>query len=375
MPDGGWNQLAVPGSDLLWRSTHVWAWGLDPTVTQLEIDWLYAYSVIDSIWDVPNDQGRQASIMWKRSGYDYPGSPVPITEYSIYRKIDYDLSSLAGSVTKGPVGSDTGKDRDALVLMYPPGDWHFVMTVPAYCEDTYSAVVPTLADSTIIEGMYYSVFFVRAGTGVPSAYFDSPPDSGYSVDNIAPGVPEGFAVTYNTGSGNELTWEECPDEDFQYFCVYRGEEEYELSPETLVKMTAAASWTDPVEDGWLYSYKVTAVDCNGNESAAASPGTVTGDDLPRIPNAFALYQNVPNPFNPTTTIRFDLPRSVHVKLCVYNVKGELISTLVDQRMTEGRKEITWTAKDNRGRAVSSGIYFCRLIAGDFVLTKKMVLLR
>jgi flagellar hook assembly protein FlgD len=75
-------------------------------------------------------------------------------------------------------------------------------------------------------------------------------------------------------------------------------------------------------------------------------------------------QNYPNPFNPTTTIKFDLPLAVHVKLCVYNVKGELVTTLLDKPMTEGRKEINWTGKDNGQREVVSGIYFYRLVAGD-----------
>jgi hypothetical protein len=104
-------------------------------------------------------------------------------------------------------------------------------------------------------------------------------------------------------------------------------------------------------------------------------GTYTPADRPPVPAACLLHQNYPNPFNPSTTIRFDLPRAVHVKLCVYTVKGELVSTIIDRHMTGGRKEVAWNAKDNKGRAVSSGVYFYRLVAGDFVRTKKMVLLR
>ncbi|HER43686.1 MAG TPA: T9SS type A sorting domain-containing protein [Candidatus Eisenbacteria bacterium] len=88
-----------------------------------------------------------------------------------------------------------------------------------------------------------------------------------------------------------------------------------------------------------------------------------------------LHQNYPNPFNPATTISFDLPRAARVRLCVYNVKGELVSTLIDGRMERGRGEIVWNATDGRGRRVASGVYFYRLTAGDIVRTKKMVLLK
>jgi pimeloyl-ACP methyl ester carboxylesterase len=88
-----------------------------------------------------------------------------------------------------------------------------------------------------------------------------------------------------------------------------------------------------------------------------------------------LHQNYPNPFNPATTISFDLPRDANVRLSVYNVKGELVSNLIDGRMEKGHREIVWNATDDRGRRVASGVYFYRLTTGGLVRTKKMVLLR
>jgi hypothetical protein len=224
--------------------------------------------------------------------------------------------------------------------------------------------------------MYYTTFFVRARTGTPGIYYDSPPDSGYSVDNLAPQVPEWFSVAYNTGNGNELSWNECPDNDFQYFCIYRsGSEDFNVLSENLAHMTTGTHWLDDIEDGYLYSYKITAVDYAGNESSPASPESVTDAETPDIPQAFALHQNVPNPFNPSTRISFDLPAQAHVKLVIYDVSGRLVLTLVNKDMEQGHKEISWDGRDNSGRKVASGIYFYRLAAGAFTETKKMVLLK
>jgi hypothetical protein len=379
LPDESWNIVAVPGNDLRWRSTHTYVQPfVNPTCYNLVINWISQFAIIDTITDIPNDQGRQVSISWTRSGYDYMGSPTPITEYAIYRKIDDGLFMSLDS--KGPRTAHndmpTQGDGPKHNLAYPPGDWHFLMTVPADCEDTYAAVVSTLADSTITEGIYYTTFFVSALTASPGVYFDSPPDSGYSVDNLDPAVPLGFAVTYNTGSGNELVWEECPDEDFECFRIYRCEiEDFDPTPDDLVHTTAGTGWLDTVEEGWKYYYKITSVDGSGNESIPASPGSTTDAEVPEAPDAFTLYQNVPNPFNPTTTIRFDLPVRSRVRLAIYNVKGQLVRMLLDREIDAGSREIVWDGTDSKGRAIASGIYFYRLHTPSFSESRKMILLR
>jgi hypothetical protein len=379
LADGSFNMMVVPGNDLRWRSSQVYSYPfVNPTCSHLVIDWSSTLPLIAEIEDIPNDQGKQLRVRWLRSDNDYAGSTTPITEYAIYRRIDGglrmspDLEGSGAAITDVPARGEIPQPP----LAYPPGNWHFLATVPANCEDTYAAVVPTLADSTIAEGMYHTVFFVRARTASPAVYFDSPPDSGYSVDNLAPGVPGGFSVACNTGTGNRLSWNESGDEDFRHFCIYRGtSSDFTPSEENRVGVTAATEWADPEYDGWTVYYKITAVDFSGNESDPATPETVTGDDTPTLPRAFALYQNVPNPFNATTTIRFDLPVRSHGKLAVYNVKGELIRVLLDGEIEAGSREVRWDGRDTAGRAVASGIYFYRLDTPTFRESRKMILIR
>jgi flagellar hook assembly protein FlgD len=86
--------------------------------------------------------------------------------------------------------------------------------------------------------------------------------------------------------------------------------------------------------------------------------------------AFTLRQNYPNPFNPNTTISYELPRAGNVSLKITNTLGQVISTLEDGYKEAGFHQLRWNASN-----VPSGIYFYRLQAGEFVETKKMVLLR
>ena len=102
---------------------------------------------------------------------------------------------------------------------------------------------------------------------------------------------------------------------------------------------------------------------------------VFGDptSAPAVPTRLALEPNVPNPFNPSTTIRFALPRDTRVSLVVYDTRGRRVRTLVDDDLVAGTHDVTWTGRDDRGAAVGSGVYFVRLDAQGKALRQKMVL--
>ena len=93
------------------------------------------------------------------------------------------------------------------------------------------------------------------------------------------------------------------------------------------------------------------------------------------PSTYALFENRPNPFNPTTTITYDLPRTSAVRIVVYDVAGRQIRELVRATRPAGRHDVPWDGRNDANGAVASGVYFYRLTAGDFVATKKMILLK
>jgi hypothetical protein len=101
-----------------------------------------------------------------------------------------------------------------------------------------------------------------------------------------------------------------------------------------------------------------------------------GDDPDAIPPVSELFQNTPNPFNPTTTIRFDLAREGHVTLRIYDVAGHVVKTLIDAPLAPGRNlGAAWSGLTESGARAPSGVYFYRLATEDYAATKKMVLMK
>ena len=106
------------------------------------------------------------------------------------------------------------------------------------------------------------------------------------------------------------------------------------------------------------------------------PTDAPDQDQIAAPSRTTLHQNTPNPFNPMTTISFDLARDSHVSLKIYDVAGRLVRGLANEKMVAGfGKQVVWNGLDNSGNRVSSGVYFYRLVAGDITATKKMVVMK
>jgi len=219
---------------------------------------------------------------------------------------------------------------------------------------------------------------ISAETADPGTYFDSHPDSGYSIDNLAPAPPPGLIMS----SPVELAWDEVPDEDFDYYSVY-GSDQPELDESaSLIGYTIE---TQQDITGHVYDYyHVTATDFAGNEGEESSVGNtyagVLDPDAPGkpdadIPERFRLKQCKPNPFDASTMIAFELPRSVRVTIEVFDTFGGLVKKLDSRDYDAGRHAVVWYGDNDRGHPVSTGAYFIRLVAGDFVGMNKVILMR
>ncbi len=127
---------------------------------------------------------------------------------------------------------------------------------------------------------------------------------------------------------------------------------------------AIVTWNDARDDSAdIYAQRIN------------SDGVVplTGADVPTV--SMSLHQNFPNPFNPSTEIRYYLPEGCSVALDVYGVDGALVARLTEGYRDKGSHVATWNGRDRNGRQVSSGVYFYRLRAGTTEISKKMVLAR
>jgi len=229
--------------------------------------------------------------------------------------------------------------------------------------------VPTLADSNGT-GTHWTTFMVRAETADPAVFFDSPPDSGYTVDNLPPSAPSSLTAAYSDGA-THLHWGPSSEPDFASYRLYRGTtSDFVPGPASLVAAPSDTGYADPGPAGRYY--KLTAVDVNGNESAADGIGpsgtlAVEGGAL-----AFALEGARPNPSRgERLNVEFVLPDGGAARLDLLDVSGRRVAGAEVGTLGPGRHTVT-LAPD---RPLAPGVYHVRLARGGTTRVTRIAVVR
>jgi len=123
------------------------------------------------------------------------------------------------------------------------------------------------------------------------------------------------------------------------------------------------------------SVNYTAAFFNSMDNCIEACFLASNDEINQLPHAFNLYNNYPNPFNPVTTLRYDLPEDALVNITIYDIMGRIVKTLINSQQNAGFKSIQWNATNDAGSPLSAGLYLYKIQADNFVETRKMVLLK
>jgi hypothetical protein len=170
-----------------------------------------------------------------------------------------------------------------------------------------------------------------------------------------------------------LSWKAGIDTRFDGYDIYRAEGNAErfarINPERVEPLEDASYSDKTAFPGRSYSYYISAV----KEEAELFRSQTVRLALP--PRPVTLYQNFPNPFNPSTTISFFIPERSAVRLDIYDTAGKKVRTLTEGIKDPGKYDLEWNGRNYRDAELGSGIYFYRLLAGSKTITRKLVLIR
>ena len=202
------------------------------------------------------------------------------------------------------------------------------------------------------------------------AWWSSFAATGYSVDNLPPAIPGGFAVSYPGGSA-QLSWSANGEDDLGGYRLYRGATADFVPGATNRIATLAAASTGHTDSPAGSFYKLSAVDIHGNESGFALIGAVTGvDGDARV--GLSLARPSPNPARLSAALRYVLPREAVVTLRILDAQGRVVRQLVDRVQPAGDSVAPWDLRDDRGARVPDGIYWARLEVNGERLVQRLV---
>ncbi|MCF7794517.1 MAG: choice-of-anchor D domain-containing protein [Candidatus Cloacimonetes bacterium] len=263
------------------------------------------------------------------------------------------MGYLEGTITlnggNGNVENST-VEIGTMIATVDPSGYYFAVLVPGAYEVTFGLTgyeTLTVADVIITENQTTTL-------DVTLDYTFAPQNLTYTLD-------ENDVI---------LTWDApSTTRDVTSYKVYRDDNE--------IAEVTELTYTDEDLNPATYEYYVTAIYEDGQESEPSNTimVEVTSSGSNTIPLVTKLYGNYPNPFNPTTNIRFDLAKDTSVQLQVYNMKGQIVKTLVENEMNAGRHNIEWNGKDDSGKSAASGMYFYKIKTADYRANGKCILLK
>ncbi|MFC2076703.1 T9SS type A sorting domain-containing protein, partial [candidate division KSB1 bacterium] len=282
----------------------------------------------------------------------------------------------------GPVDNDA--IRDTLVFSWysapdPTPDDGVIYSL-------YYDISPTFPNPTVISGLTDTTYVAAASMPADQYY--------WKVVALSDGVErtssqtnwtftfvtsiELSSFTATTGrAGAVLEWRPAKEEKIRGYRLLRSDSEkgiYEvITPKIIRPGRTKYKYIDRTARlGSTCYYNLEALSLDGGST---SFGPLALDMVSILPRQYALSQNYPNPFNPETTIQFALPDEGFVSLRIYNINGQLVRTLKEERAQAGYYRVRWDGRDSSGREMGSGIYFYRIEAGEFIQTRRMVLLK
>jgi hypothetical protein len=307
-------------------------------------DPVYAQSEVAFQYEAVTLAQNQAALYWypwaskvilvNNSAADYPTDidwevrEIGSTEFNTDQEFaDTDVSINYSSITYAVNGAGTASDTAKVIVAEITGGM------------IESGVEPMSTLESVLDSRYWEIFYdTRRTASMASITF--------TYDVVSDGIEdeEQLTVAFRADYGDDWTaWENVEAND--------------------VDNTVTASNVDAGEGQWALAikYNQTYVPDDNVEQA--------------LPLTFQLHNAFPNPFNPVTTLRYDLPEQANVNIIIYDMLGRQVRTLVNQTQDAGFKSVIWDATNDFGKQVSAGVYIYQIQAGEFVQTKKMVLLK
>lgn len=243
----------------------------------------------------------------------------------------------------------------------------------------FLAIVDPPATSFVSTGLengttYFYVVTAFDAAGNENDFLESARAEATPQDGVAPAPPTGLAAGLDAGTV-ALTWTANADADLDGYRLYRDLASAPTSLLTALPAAATAFTDADVEDGTTYFYRLTAVDDDGNESPFSNEveilvTSVSAEDGPALPTAFALDAVYPNPVAGAATVAYALPEAASVTVEVFDLLGARVAVLADVEQPAGYHGVGWTPY-----GLAAGTYLVRLRAGDFAATRRLVVFR